>query len=448
MLATSDQAVLKRDPQLPGLALLLDTKRMLDVLQLIYPQQHIQGLTSTYLKYKPQTNCLVGFLADTSSGPMRITAKTLPEREYAKARAKAEKEDAAAQAHGQHHFLDEWLTMLWAFPMDKKIAGLVDLAHADRRMVLLQSLLPDQPELWPAELETLCYKPERRFVGRLNLAGKARALIKIYEDDFKNAWKAAQTIDAFPADARLTVSRPLGQSREKRIIISQWLPGTALRRQLFSADAALDQQQLQAIGTALAVFHQQEPGMLAKISREHEALAVLAAAGAAAFLQPALSQRLRSLAAELAAELLVVPAQLCPIHGDFSADQVLVNGKAIAIIDYDQARLGDPAADFGAFTAQLIYDEITGRLKSGSAEAISAHLLQGYCSEGGGKQRPARTDLYLAVKVLQLAPQLFRERQPNWADRMELVLQHAEKNWKAYAKTLPSSVSSAASFAG
>ena len=74
MLATSDQAVLKRDPQLPGLALLLDTKRMLDVLQLIYPQQHIQGLTSTYLKYKPQTNCLVGFLADTSSGPMRITA--------------------------------------------------------------------------------------------------------------------------------------------------------------------------------------------------------------------------------------------------------------------------------------------------------------------------------------------------------------------------------------
>ena len=36
------------------------------------------------------------------------------------------------------------------------------------------------------------------------------------------------------------------------------------------------------------------------------------------------------------------------IHGDFSSDQVLVDGAddgGIAIVDYDQARIGDPAAD-------------------------------------------------------------------------------------------------------
>ena len=39
------------------------------------------------------------------------------------------------------------------------------------------------------------------------------------------------------------------------------------------------------------------------------------------------------------------------VHGDFSADQVLVNGAAVRIIDFDRVRTADPAMDLGSFAA-------------------------------------------------------------------------------------------------
>lgn len=433
-----DLDVIKRDPTLPGLEVLLDSERMQSVLRRLFPEYNILGLSSSYLKYKPQTNCLAGFVADTPTGLVRITAKTYSKQEYNKIRAKFQQEQLSGQIQAAQFFLDEWLLVVWPFPWDKKITGLADVADPERLKALLSTLLPDKPELWQAQLDTLCYKPERRYVGKLSVAGQARALIKIYADDFKNARKAAETVCSFPASKLLTVSRPMGLSRDKQIIISQWLPGRPLRQELFKQSAAgrPDTAQLRAVGRGLAAFHQQKPGLLAKGSLEHDALAVLAAAGAAAFLLPSLSQRLRFLAAGLAAELLAYPTQLLPIHGDFSADQVLVSPKDIAIIDYDQARLGDPAADFGSFIAQLLYDEATDNLESGCAKAITQAFMAGYFGNKGTGRLPARTDLYLSVKLLQLVPQVFRERHPNWAGRMEFLLQHAETHWNNHAKNI------------
>ena len=39
------------------------------------------------------------------------------------------------------------------------------------------------------------------------------------------------------------------------------------------------------------------------------------------------------------------------VHGDFSADQVLVDGPAVRIIDFDRVRTSDPARDLGSFAA-------------------------------------------------------------------------------------------------
>ena len=98
------------------------------------------------------------------------------------------------QGGHEPYFVDAWQLAVWSFPRDRKLTGLVALGEADARRRLLQDLLPAMPELWPAGMETLRYKNERRYVGKLLVGGAARVLIKVYEArDFKNACRAAPT---------------------------------------------------------------------------------------------------------------------------------------------------------------------------------------------------------------------------------------------------------------
>jgi hypothetical protein len=97
------------------------------------------------------------------------------------------------------------------------------------------------------------------------------------------------------------------------------------------------------------------------------------------------------LAPRIAAELLAEPAEQRPIHGDFSADQVLVAAHGIGIIDYDQTRLGDPAADFGTFIARLEHNEVCGALPAGRAGEIAEALSDGYCHQARCAQPTKRT---------------------------------------------------------
>jgi aminoglycoside phosphotransferase (APT) family kinase protein len=160
---------------------------------------------------------------------------------------------------------------------------------------------------------------------------------------------------------------------------------------------------------------------------------VLVAANAAAWLCPDLAQRLRRLATRIAAELLAVPAAQRPIHGDFSADQVLVAARGIGIIDYDQTRLGDPAADFGTFIAQLERNEVCGTLPAGRAGEIAEALSDGYCRQA--RCAPSfQTDLYVAAGLMRLAPHGFRNRLADWPTHIENVLQRAERFFRAYSR--------------
>lgn len=440
MLNGHDLEVIAREPGLPGLSILLDPERALGLLQRLYPEQAILNLSLSYLKYKPHTNCLAGFAAGVGAQKaIRISAKAYPEKEYAKERARCQKGNGAGQGGHEPHFVDGWQLAVWSFPRDRKLPGLAALGEADARRRLLQDLLPAMPELWPAGMETLRYKNERRYVGKLLVGGAARALIKVYEArDFKNACRAARTIGTFAADGGLSVAGPLGISQDERIIISRWLDGRPLRQLLHEArDLSRKPGQLQAVGAALAGFHRESPGSLATAVPENEALSVLAAANATAFLCPALAVRLRRLAAGIGAELLSMPRPHHPIHGDFSSDQVLVDGAddgGIAIVDYDQARIGDPAADLGSFTAQLFYDEAAGALAAGTAAALADVVLKGYLEACGQRETLLRYNLHTAAKLLQLTPQAFRTRHPQWPELMARLVYHAVAFWRNHAR--------------
>ena len=111
---------------------------------------------------------------------------------------------------------------------------------------------------------------------------------------------------------------------------------------------------------------------------------VLSAAVGVATVCPHLAERAYSLASRLAMGLLDAPRLNCPIHGDFSAGQVLLTNGHVALVDLDHAAHSDPAADLGSLMAQLEYDALLGNLAADRVETPAIWCLNipgstGFC---------------------------------------------------------------------
>lgn len=426
MLSNPDRQLVRRDAAVPGLALVLDHDLVLDAVRRVWPEDAVATLTSSYLKYKPGALCLAGYIAHTPHGPLPLYALACSTVQYARVRACRPTAIDTSTATFAPALLDEHHVALWRFPADRKLVGLPGLAVPELRSRLLRKLLPDEPRLWSARLEILRYKPERRFVGKLVADDRAAAVVKAYDaGDFENAWRAAKTVKGIAAREPLTVSRALGRSRSQRLIVSRWLAGRPLSG-LLSAAAGCAAHRIGEVGSALAELHRQGPRHLASIAPEGEAMAVLTAANAAAVLCPALAAKVRELGVRVATELLASANGQCLVHGDFSADQVLVGGDGVAIIDYDRAGLGDPGVDLGSFVAQLERDQVADRLSATRVGEIAGALIDGYCSRARCR-RPLHTDLFVAAGLLRLAPHSFRMRHFDWPEQIERVVQRAER---------------------
>lgn len=428
MLTGPDRQVVARDPALPGLALLLDDARLLDTLRGLWPEAEIETVACTYLRYKPGVNCLAGYAARTPDGPLMVYARAYTAAHYAEAWAggrglKAKVPGCPPQT------LDREAAVLRRFPDDRKLRGMARLILPDSRSGLLHKMLPKEPALWEAEPGTLRYKPERRYVARLQAADAPHAVVKVYgEEDFDDAWRGT---GAFGAREHLATARRLGHSKRRRIIISQWLPGAPLDQRLRAPD--FDPARMCEVGAALAEMHCQTPGNLRRISREDEAQGVLAAVNAAVTLHPALAERLRGIGVRVAAALMAESPAESAIHGDFHGEQVIWDTTGIGIIDYDRSGLGDPAADFGSFLARLAYEEASGILPAGRIEGIGEGLLDGYCSRAR-RARPPGIALQTAAGLLQLTPHAFRQREPAWPGLMERLAERAEQAFQAHVQ--------------
>src|SRR5204863_9514068 len=111
-----------------------------------------------------------------------------------------------------------------------------------------------------------------------------------------------------------------------------------------------------------------------------------------------------------------------PTHGDFYADQVVVEAGVAGLLDLDEASLFDPAGDLGNFAARLERETLLGRQTSTDAERRLALLLDGY---GGPAFEPPLT-LYKAIGLLKHATAPFRERHEAWPEEIGEILARTE----------------------
>jgi tRNA A-37 threonylcarbamoyl transferase component Bud32 len=314
--------------------------------------------------------------------------------------------------------LDHSSLVVSVFPNDGRLDGLARVMAPESVAKLAARL--GAPAEAAARLETLRHNPERRFVGRLILDDKEIATVRCYTGhDYANIVAKA---DALKSRGALQLARRLTQRPRRHLLAFEWLHGNllddAIRQRTVSTCA------MRVVGAALAHLHGQAAVVLPRRTGASEAAALDGMARQLAFLHPPIAASVRNVAERVAARLVAQPVSARPLHGDFYAKQVLLDGERAALIDLDEASLGDPAIDLARFRADLEATVVSGRLNASEIEAIIEPLLDGYRHTSGGL--PANLDLQVAAQLLRVAAHPFRRREPSWPETAVAIVECAE----------------------
>jgi len=419
-LTPADRDLIRRDPALPGLATLLDPEAFAAALA-----PHLSGAEPVtahggYIRYKPGTNCLASYQLETMEATVRVYAKAHGPDSAEKLQKARHKPGVPGLLGAGRLVLEEEKMVVSFFPNDTKLKVLSRLAEPEARRGILEKLLPQAPELWEGSLQTLRYKPERRYVARLLAGGESRVTLKAYTPE---DYRAAETnAGAFEPGGALRLARRLGRSARHGIVAFEWRPGLSLRTAL--SNPGLAAGSVRTAGAALAALHRQDGRGLSSPHPELELDALTRVLREIQTTAPHLGDLADQLAQRLAPGLSSGPSEPRPIHGDFYDEQVLLDGDAATILDLDRAVLGEPAADLGLFIAHLERDSLLVELARGRASQLADALLEGY-EAAGGRVEAARVGLYTAYGLLKLSPEPFRHRDPKWPESTRTILEHA-----------------------
>lgn len=425
MLSPPDADLVRRDRQLPGLGWLLDSDKFGSALVTgLALDADVQAARLVWVSYSPGQSCIAGYQVECGSGVVDVCARAYRVEERAKLWKDAARPSVAGPLGGGRVVWEDPAVLVSVFPNDPRLRALPRLADPAARARLLRHALPDRQDLWDCDVETLRYKPEQRYVARLvagSSEGKPAAKVKVYGAQRYRHVSASG--DQERSTRPLQLARVLGRSDRHRVLVFEWLHGSLLQDLICRSD--FDERTLVSVGTALAQLHRRQPDGLPSLTRETEAITLLQVAAKVAFIRPPLARRSHELAGRLAACISRAREGRTPIHGDFYAEQLLVAGNQVAVIDLDQAARGDPALDLGLFIAHLECDVLHDRLARGRLNPLRAALLEGYRDACDGVL-PSGIEFYTAVGLLRLAVDPFRNREPAWPERLEAILARAE----------------------
>jgi len=272
-----------------------------------------------------------------------------------------------------HHADTE--SIFWTFPNDRKIANLHLLVDIPRELAALF------PSPW-VRSSVMAYAPENCATAQcLSAQNDLLAYAKIYADDHNQTCFRTYTAlrqSAAASDLEIHFPEVVYHSSQHHILVLQALRGRRMAdlqgRELFGAFARL--------GQALALLHSlPAPAHLSAFSRFTNSHMQLAASSIG-LVRPDLAQQ----AAELCNALCVQKQELneasvC-LHGDVHPKNGILLDKGIALIDFDQASLGPPAADLGSLLAALRYERHIGLLTETAERSLADTFLAGYQQMG------------------------------------------------------------------
>jgi aminoglycoside phosphotransferase (APT) family kinase protein len=270
---------------------------------------------------------------------------------------------------------------------DEKLGIAIVTASADRDLPGVREALRRHPNAEP-----LAYKPARRWVARCVECG---VIIKAH-----STGRAAAALAGHRTLAPLVPTAEIVRVGVDGVIETRILPGSLVA----------DEAGAHAAGRILARLH---AAPTPAAPRPDDA----PVAGSLAAVLPALAAR-ESRLADGIREARAVSSRRVPVHGDFSADQVVTGPAGTFVIDLDRAGLDDPHVDLGSWIADEIARGVP-RARAGSA------LREGYLAEGGLIVEAALL-AHSAAGVLRRAVEPFRRQEEDWPAECERMLVEAE----------------------
>ncbi|MFF0990267.1 phosphotransferase [Kocuria nitroreducens] len=200
--------------------------------------------------------------------------------------------------------------------------------------------------------------------------------------------------------------------------------------------SALVHEAAAAAGTALAELHVRGPSLLgsarvgAPLDADRKLRSVAADLSALDPRSAARCARAGRAVAEALAGRTGAPARL--LHGDFSADQVLVRRSGrpdppeLRLADLDRVRTGAAADDLGGFLAVELLGAGAGTPTGPDGLPLTGALLRGY---EAGATLPPRPDIlaWAAFHVLARSMEPFRSTAADWRERTDRRLALAER---------------------
>lgn len=405
MLSSANRDLVARDRKLPGLGLLLDTPALLGLLRQRWTHLELSGLERTYLRYKPTTSCLAGFRLEVNG---KATWLTFSARRR-DARDKLEKSiiktgQPGPFGSGRVLFPELALTMA-CFPNDRVLKRVRKIAGSKPPRTALSDLgFPKDATIVP-----LHYRPERRYVSRVEHLGTPIAVVKVHAPDAFA--RARVNAGAFLSCGPLVVPSLIGSSESLGAVACEWLYGSA---------AKFDPPTGRRIGEALAALHSETASDLAALTPECQSDSARAVAQDLGQLLPDLAERSKQLAARISSRL-KQDTNPVPLHGDFHLDQVIDLGPKIGLVDFDEAARGPAEWDLGNMLAHLRL----GGASEPDMAAFGAALLEGYRGAGGTVSEPALA-AQTALALLRLSLRPFREQQIDWPHAVRAILDQAD----------------------
>ncbi len=433
------------DKELPHLRTALSSERMEKLFRESMSGKdrrlEVQNCQVNYLRYKPQTTCLVGYTvtlkdkeSDTSFEHL-FYAKLYKNSDFNIARQKLENRPYfSSNGLPPVSFWPDFNLVLFSFPNDRLLKPLkwVTEPHKLKRIIL-----PYFPQYagWRVqdhntEIEPVRYKPERRCILRCNMKFKKddsgekaeeKFFVRVYAD--KTGQVGHQLLERLNnsvtvADKKINIPKVLGYNDPLKLLIISEVPGKPLLELLGSDDfeAALEKTAL-ILGNLHAlkvkterVWNLQEE--LEVLKKQSELISTIL---------PELDSKMQDLISKLekrADSLNFLSSHL--LHGDFYYGQVLVDQDQVWFLDLDEAILGDPLLDVGNFLAHLQY---LGLMSPEYQWQKYRELFQtSYFQASAEDLNPQKLGWFTAYGLMKLAIWPFRTLKSNWQKITEQIL--------------------------
>ena len=425
MLSQADAELVRHDPTIPGLRLLLDPVAFARKVKELWPQLQLEKIEPQWLRYEAGQWCLASFRLTTPATTIRIYAKAYNRDAGIKLmQAKTDNHYAAGDGGMSARILSDFGVIIYAFPNDGQLVALAHIRDPDRRYDLLRSLLPTQPGWWHGALELIRYRPEETLVARLNVAGQPRAIIKLLSpEDYLLTGEQPQYRQP-PAQEGVATAELIGTSEEHHARAYTYLKGVHLNK-LLNSDEQYADKGVERAAEALASLHRRSIADFSELtikSRADEIEEIRTQASRLRHLSPHLKAPATQLADVLIEQLQRYPEARVLSHGHFIDRHILIGNQTTGIADLDQMYIGDANSDIGYFIAHLERHVLRGKLTASQAKKYKGTFLHAY-----GKTSPERVELYTAIGLFKMASNPFQHREAEWLQQISALLKRARR---------------------